>query len=189
MSMGSGAMGGSGETSEEEATLAVTKIASIVPMDEVLVNITVDELDILSLHKGDRALVTLDALPGRSFEGVVTGVNTGRSNSGGNSKYTAEVTMARGADMLAGMNASCLVTIETFRDVLSVPAAALYDEADGCVVCTSVGKDTGKPESPVPVEVGISDGERVEILSGLTEGQTVWYTIYDTPEYSVPAAV
>ena len=67
-------------------------------------------------------------------------------------------------------------------------AAALHDEADGCVVCTSVGKDTGKPESPVPVEVGISDGERVEILSGLTEGQTVWYTIYDTPEYSVPGA-
>ena len=96
--------------------------------------------------------------------------------------------MARGDDMLAGMNASCLVTIETFRDVLSVPAAALYDEADGCVVCTSVGKDTGKPESPVPVEVGISDGETVEILSGLTEGQTVWYTIYDTPEYSVPGA-
>lgn len=185
---GSAAAGGADGTAEQEATLAETKIASVVAMDEVQVTITVDELDILSLHKGDRALVTLDALPGRSFEGVVTGVNTGRSNSGGNSKYTAEVTMARGDDMLAGMNASCLVTIETFRDVLSVPAAALYDEADGCVVCTSVGKDTGKPESPVPVEVGISDGERVEILSGLTEGQTVWYTIYDTPEYSVPGA-
>ncbi|MDO4989134.1 MAG: efflux RND transporter periplasmic adaptor subunit [Eubacteriales bacterium] len=187
MSMGSGAMGGSGETSEEEATLAVTKIASIVPMDEVLVNITVDELDILSLHKGDRALVTLDALPGRSFEGVVTGVNTGRSNSGGNSKYTAEVTMARGDDMLAGMNASCLVTIETFRDVLSIPAAALHDDADGCVVYTAVNRDKGTLEAPVPVDFGISDGESVEILSGLSEGETVWYSVFDTPEYSVPS--
>jgi multidrug efflux pump subunit AcrA (membrane-fusion protein) len=73
--------------------------------------------------------------------------------------------------------------------VRSIPAAALYDRADGSVVYTALNKDTGKPESPVPVEVGVSDGERVEILSGLTEGQTVWYTVYDTPEYSVPAAV
>ena len=188
-SFGGGAAGGADGTQEQEATLAETKIASVVEMDEVQVAITVDELDILSLHKGDRALVTLDALPGRSFEGVVTAVSTGRSNSGGNSKYTAEVTLARSDDMLAGMNASCLVTVETFRDVLSIPAAALYDRADGSVVYTALNKDTGKPESPVPVEVGVSDGERVEILSGLTEGQTVWYTVYDTPEYSVPAAV
>ena len=186
---GGGAVSGAAEASGQEAALAETKIASVVPMDEVQVTITVDELDILSLHKGDKALITLDALPGRSFEGVVTAVSTGRSNSGGNSKYTAEVTLARSDDMLAGMNASCLVTVETFRDVLSIPAAALHDEADGCVVYTALSKDSGKPESPVPVEVGISDGEYVEILSGLTEGQTVWYTIYDTPEYSVPAAV
>ena len=183
---GGGAAGGADGTAEQEATLAETKIASIVAMDEAQVTITVDELDILSLHKGDKALVTLDALPGRSFEGVVTAVSTGRSNSGGNSKYTAEVTLARSDDMLAGMNASCLVTVETFRDVLSIPAAALYDTADGSVVYTALNKDTGKPESPAPVVVGVSDGERVEILSGLTEGQTVWYTIYDTPEYSVP---
>lgn len=186
---GGGAGNGEAEASGQEAALAETKIASVVLMDEAVVSITVDELDILSLHKGDSALVTLDALPGRSFEGVVTGVSTGRSNSGGNSKYTAEVTLARSADMLAGMNASCLVTVETFRDVLSIPAAALHDEADGCVVYTALSKDTGKPEAPVPVEVGLSDGERVEILSGLTEGQTIWYTVYDTPEYSVPAAV
>ena len=185
-SFGGGAAGGADGTAEQEATLAETKIASVVAMDEVQVTITVDELDILSLHKGDKALVTLDALPGRSFEGVVTAVSTGRSNSGGNSKYTAEVTLARSDDMLAGMNASCLVTVETFRDVLSIPAAALYDRADGSEVYTALSKDTGKPESPVPVEVGVSDGERVEILSGLAEGQTVWYTIYDTPEYSVP---
>ena len=185
-SFGGGAVSGAAEAPEQEATLAETKIASVVAMDEVQVTITVDELDILSLHEGDKALVTLDALPGRSFEGVVTAVSTGRSNSGGNSKYTAEVTLARSDDMLAGMNASCLVTVETFRDVLSIPAAALYDRADGCVVYTALNKDTGKPDSPVPVEVGVSDGDRVEILSGLTEGQTVWYTVYDTPEYSVP---
>lgn len=187
MSFGGSSVSGTVEE-EQEATLATTLIASVVPMDEVLVSISVDELDILSLHVGDKALVTIDALPGHSFEGVVTGVNTGRSNNGGNSKYTVEVTLKRSDDMLAGMNASCLVTVETFRGVLSIPADALCDGVDGCSVNTALSKENGKPDAPVKVETGISDGERVEILSGLSEGQTIWYTTFDTPEYSLPSA-
>ncbi|MCR5576279.1 MAG: efflux RND transporter periplasmic adaptor subunit [Oscillospiraceae bacterium] len=187
MGMGGSSTSGTAEE-EQEATLATTLIASVIPMDEVLVTITVDELDILSLHEGDKALVTVDALPGHSFDGVVTGVNTSRSNNGGNSKYTVEVTMARSDDMLAGMNASCLVTVETYPDVLSIPAAALCDLAGGLVVYTALGKDDGVLSAPVPVEIGISDGERVEIVSGLTEGETIWYSIFDTPEYSVPSS-
>ena len=183
---GSSAMSGAA-AEETEASLDTTTVASVVPMDEVMVSITVDELDILSLHAGDKALVTIDALPGHSFEGVVTGVNTGRSNNGGNSKYTVEVTLKRSDDMLVGMNASCLITIETFKDVLSIPAAALVDEVKGPVVYTALDKDGTTLSAPVPVELGISDGERVEILSGLTEGETVWYSTYDTPEYSVPS--
>ena len=41
---------------------------------------------------------------------------------------------------------------------------------------------------PVPVQLGFSDGETVEILSGLSEGDTVWYSTFDTPEYSVPGS-
>ena len=38
---------------------------------------------------------------------------------------------------------------------------------------------------PVPVVVGYSDGTTLEIQSGLSEGDTVWYKTFDTPEYSV----
>ena len=37
---------------------------------------------------------------------------------------------------------------------------------------------------PVPVETGLSDGAYVQILSGLTEGQPIWYRYYDTLEIS-----
>ena len=156
-----------------------------VVIDEVLVSISIDELDILTLHVGDAAKVTVDALPGHVFDGVVTGVNTGRSNSGGNSKYLAEVTLPMDEDMLIGMNASCLITIETLRDVLTVPAAAVSDEASGPVIYTGIGRDGQTLSEPVPARLGLSDGETVEIVSGLSEGDTVWYSTYDTPEYSV----
>ena len=192
---GMGGMSGMGRTGSasgsasaaggDEVSLSTQLIASVVPMDEALISISIDELDILSLRVGYTAQVTIDALPGRVYEGVVTGVNTGLSNSGGNSKYTAEVTIARTPEMLDGMNVSCLVTIETLRDVLTIPAAALCDEDGAQVVYTAVSRDRSELSAPVPVEVGLSDGETLEILSGLSEGDTVWYKLYDTPEYSL----
>lgn len=197
---GSGAKGGTGTgsaaaggavasgsaESAETLSLSTKAIGSVVPMDEALISVSIDELDILTLHVGDAAQVTIDALPGRAFDGVVTAVNTGRSNSGGNSKYIAEVTVARTADMFDGMNTSCLVTIETFRDVLTIPAAALCDEGGTRLVYTALSRDKSELSNPVPIEPGFSDGETLEILSGLSEGDTVWYKTFDTPEYSVP---
>ena len=192
---GSGTKGGAGSgnaaasgsaVSAETVSLSTRVIASVVPMDEALISVSIDELDILSLHVGDAAQVTVDALPGRTFDGVVTAVNTGRSNSGGNSKYIAEVTVPRTADMFDGMNASCLVTIETFRDVLSIPAAALCDEGGARLVYTALSRDKSELSDPVPIEPGFSDGETLEVLSGLSEGDTVWFKTFDTPEYSVP---
>ncbi len=189
----SGKTSGTTSASSETASAAVisvgtTQIASVVPMDEVLVQITVDELDILTLHPGDTALVTIDALPGHAYEGTVTGVNTGSTNTGGNSKYIAELTLPRSDDMLAGMNASCLITVETLKDVLTVPAEALMDESDGSYIYTAVSRDGQTLTDPVRVVPGFSDGETVEILSGLSDGDTVWYSVYDTPEFSVSGA-
>jgi hypothetical protein len=88
--------------------------------------------------------------------------------------------------MFDGMNTSCLVTIETFRDVLTIPAAALCDEGGTRLVYTALSRDKSELSNPVPIEPGFSDGETLEILSCLSEGDTVWYKTFDTPEYSVP---
>ena len=45
----------------------------------------------------------------------------------------------------------------------------------------------GKPSNPVEVKTGLTDGENVEILSGLTEGQKFWYTYYDIVELNTSA--
>jgi hypothetical protein len=49
------------------------------------------------------------------------------------------------------------------------------------VVYTALDKH-GDPSNPVEVKTGLSDGENVEILSGLEEGQTFYYSYYDTVE-------
>ena len=170
---------GGGPSTDETWSLSMKTIASIVPTDSMIISITVDELDILSISRGDKAVVTIDALPGRSFEGTVTGVNTGSSNSGGNSKYLAEITIPREEDFLAGMNASGLITLQTYSDIVVVPSAALSELNGRTVIYTDCDKDTMTLLAPVEVETGVSDGDIVQIVSGLEAGDLCWYTWHE----------
>ena len=145
-------------------------------------SITVDELDILSVRPGQEAQVTLDALPGQEFSGRITKVNTIASNEGGNSKYSAVVELKRNGNMLGGMNASANITVEERSNVLLIPSEALTEEHTKAIVYTAYDAETETLFDPVPVETGLSDGNQVQILSGLQEGDIVWYSYYDTLE-------
>ncbi len=156
-----------------------TKIMSVTPQDTMTVDITVDELDILSIKKGQDVQITLDALAGQSFDGIITDIGVSGSNSGGNTKYTAEVTIDRAPNMIAGMNATALITLETDENLLTVPSEALVSEGTRTYVYTSYDSKTGALGNPVDVTTGASDGILTEITSGLKAGDTVWYSYYD----------
>lgn len=83
---------------------------------------------------GQTAVITVNALNGESFEGVVTQIGADGTSDGGNSKFTVELTLVRSGDMLNGMNATAVFTLDTAQSVLSVPAAALNE--DGSETCT-----------------------------------------------------
>ena len=178
--MSMGGASGTTSTGDELYSLTGTTIMSITPQEKMTITITIDELDILSVAKGDEATVTIDALTGRSFTGTVTAINTSGSNSGGNSKYTAEVTIEKDEDMLAGMNATATITVDTYENVTLIPVAALCEEGNRTVVYLSADSKSGELSNPVVVTTGVSDGESVEIKSGLTEGQSFSYEYYDT---------
>lgn len=173
----------SGAQTEEEDDglydLEEQTILSITPDDSMTVRISVDELDVLQYELGMSADVTVDALPDRSFTAHVTEIGATGENSGGNSKYNVELRLDRAPDMLDGMNASVVVHRGS-RSALLIPSAAVHDRGSRSYVYTALDNKTGKPTGEAQVETGISDGENVEIVSGLSEGQTVFY------EYFVP---
>ena len=152
-------------------------ILSITPDDSMTIRISVDELDILQYELGMNADVTVDAMPDRSFTAHVTEIGAMGENSGGNSKYSVELRLDRAPDMLDGMNASVVVHRGS-RSTLLIPSAAVCDRGSRSYVYTALDNKTGKPTNEVQVETGISDGENVEIVSGLSEGQTVYYEYY-----------
>ncbi len=175
----SGMTGSTTQASYEYYPTKKTTIMSVTPQDTMTVDITVDELDILSIKKGQSVQITLDALAGQAFDGEITDIGVSGSNSGGNTKYTAEVTIDRAANMIAGMNATALITLETDENLVTVPCEALVNEGTRTYVYTSYDSKTNTLGDPVDVETGVSDGARAEIKSGLAVGDTVWYAYYD----------
>jgi len=86
--------------------------------------------------------------------------------------------MEREEDMIAGMNASAVITLEEHTNVLSIPVAALVDEGGKTYVYRSNSEEEGLG-SKTEVTTGISDGENVEILSGIADGDEIWYEYYE----------
>lgn len=175
-----GGYGGTGSSQTQLYSLDGDVLLTVTPLDTMTVTIAVDEKDIASVKTGMTAQLTMNALPDETFEGQVTRVAQTGSGNGGSSKFDVEITLSRESDMLPGMSTTAQLTLYEKMDVLTLPVAALQDEGGKTLVYTGKDKKTGEPANPVEVTTGLSDGENVEILSGIDSGTTVYYSYYDT---------
>lgn len=142
--------------------------------ENMCLSVSVDELDINSVEKGQTAVVTFDAIENKEFQGEVTKIGSTASVNGGVAKYTVEITIPKDDEMKQGMNASATITTEERKDVLTLPMNALQEKGDKTFVYTeqdSEGNLTGETE----IQTGLTDGSTVEITDGLKEGDTVYY--------------
>ena len=179
-------MGGYGSSSNQTQLYDLNGdvLMTVTPQDTMTLTVAVDETDISSVKTGMSAEITVNALPEEVFEGEITKVAKAGSGNGGSSKFDVEITLPRQSEMLSGMSASAVISLYEKMNVLTLPAAALTEDGAKTIVYTALDKKTGELTSPVEVTTGLSDGEVVEILSGLGSGDTVYYAYYDTLEES-----
>ncbi len=173
-------------TSENTVDSLVDTVSGFVIAkgDKMLVTMNVDELDILSMKKGLSAEVTLDAIENSVFTGEITSVSGNASGSGGVAQYPVEIVLDKTEDMLSGMNASVEVIVEQAENVLVVPLLAVSDEGGKSYVYAGYDESGEKLTDKVEVTLGRSDEINVEILSGLSEGDSVYYQIMGSDEDS-----
>ena len=150
----------------------LTEVATISPDVSMSVTITVDENDILALKIGQQADVTIRSVSEDPFHGKVTEID----KSGTSESYTAVITLDKADGMLPGMSASVDVRIEGVDDALIIPVDALHQTSTGAYVYTSYNEETQEYGGRVDVVTGLSNTKYVEIKSGLSAGDTVYYT-------------
>ena len=155
---------------------AETLIATMSPDKSMSVTINVDESDIMSLELGQSAQISIDSVGDEIFSGDLTEINRTATSSSGVTRYTAVVTLDKTESMLAGMTASVVIRISGVDDAIIIPIEALHQTSSTSYVYTGYDEDMGEFGVMVEVVTGISNSSYVEIISGLNEGDTVWYT-------------
>lgn len=148
-------------------------IATLSADEKMSVTIDVDEADILALELGQEVDVTISSVSEDAFAGTLTQINRTSASSG---VYSAVVELEKTEEMLSGMTASVSVRIEGVDDAIIIPVEALNKTRDGAYVYTSYDEQTQEYGGRVDVVTGLESSSYVEIKSGLSVGDTVYYT-------------
>lgn len=174
-SSSNGTSSGSSSVSSTEYNSYETVAFTIARQDNAKIIVNVDELDILSVQKDQSAAITLDALENEQYAGTVTKISNTASAGSGSTKYEVEITVPMDENMRIGMSASAAIQVSSAEDTLILPMTALQQRGDETFVYTQKDDD-GNLSGETAVETGLSDGQNVEIVSGLNEGDEVYYT-------------
>ena len=111
-----------------------------------------------------------------AFDGTVTEISRSAStSSSGVTKYSAVVSVDKTDKMLSGMSASVYVTIQGKENALIIPVDALHQTSSTSYVYTSYDYENHEYGGRKEVTTGLSNSSYVEISSGLSEGDTVYY--------------
>ena len=163
------------DTAAVTTTEGGTAVLSLYPDVTMSITIGIDETDILALEEGQEAEITVSSVGEDLYPGIVSEISKVADTSTGVTQYSAEVTLDKAPGMLAGMTADVDVKIEGTENALIIPVDALHQTRAGSYVFTTYDAETKQYGGRVDVTVGMQNDSYVEILSGLREGDTVWY--------------
>ena len=152
-------------------TTASQTIATVVSKNnEIQAAVNLTEIDIPKVKTNQKATMTLDAHPDKTFTGKVASINTSGSVSSGVTNYPVTITFDSGMDgIYRNMAVSATIITDVADNVLTVPSAAVQTTDGESSVKVLVN---GQPVLVV-VETGKSNDTTIEIKSGLGEGQTI----------------
>lgn len=178
---------------------AGTEILRIADLQEMEVNVSVNENEVVKLEIGDTANIEVDAYPDRKFKGIVTEIANSANVSGvsvdqvSNFDVTISILLSSYKNMIPkdkpnyspfkpGMSATVDIITERAKNALSVPVQSVTTrevEDDS----TQIEESNSMTEYVFIVEegqvklrkvkTGIQDNEYIQILSGLKEKEIV----------------
>jgi len=139
-------------------------IATVANTNKMRLTVYVGNREIEKLKVGSQARVFID-----SNEPILAAiVETSKSADPGTRLFRVELEMANAqGNLKPGMYAKAIIVIDKLTNVLTVDNRAIYSE-EGISKAYIVQNDTAYARS---IEIGPTDGERTQVLSGLSEGQ------------------
>lgn len=131
----------------------------------------IDEVDAPAVRAGQKALITLDAFPGRKFPGFVRRVAPyvlDVEKQARTVEVEAEIENPQASNLLPGYSADVEVILDTRENVLRIPTQALIEGKSVFVLDQAAGMIRRRE-----VTTGVANWEYTEVTKGLAEGDLV----------------
>jgi len=153
-----------------QATLLLT----LGDMNEVFFEGRVDETDIGKVFEGQKAQVRVDAFRDDPLPGNVIRIAPLGEEEDNVIGFEVRVSINDKARILrAQMSANAEIIVEEKREVLIIPEKAIIYDKDRKTFAELFDPEAEGQKRRTPIEIGISNGTRTQVTSGLREGDRV----------------
>jgi HlyD family secretion protein len=161
-------------------------VIAVIIGKEQMAEITLNEVDVAKVKVGQKATLTFDALPDLTITGKVAEVDSLGTVSQGVVSYAAKIVFDFNDDRIKpSMSVSADIIVDSKTNVLLVPNSAVKSQNSGSYVEVPNGENSQQLSSltaavalfelpkTILIEIGLSNDEFTEIVSGISEGQLV----------------
>lgn len=158
-------------TFDGKALLVVADLTTLV------VEVDLNQIDVAKVRLGQTATLTLDALPGKTYDAKITKIAPAAMRVQGREvdvfPVKAELTVVDGL-IKPGMTADVRIRLEEKVGVLSLPIDAVVEEKGKASVWRVIdGADKGQTTEKLSIALGARNDRMVEVVSGVEEGNRI----------------
>jgi len=153
---------------------SATLVMTIGDTSEVYVKGKVDESDIGKVYLGQPARIKVESFKDKTFYGKVTKIAPMGVEKDNVTTFEVRVSINNpGGELKAEMTANAEIILDEHKNVLQIPEGAIMYDKDKKASVEIPDPKAKDGKRKIPVQIGISNGAKTELLSGLKEGDQV----------------
>jgi HlyD family secretion protein len=151
-----------------------TLVMTLGDTSEVYVKGKVDESDIGKVYLGQPARIKVESFKDKTFYGKVTKISPMGVEKDNVTTFEVRVSINNpGGELKAEMTANAEIILEEHKNVLQIPEGAILYDKDKKASVEIPDPKAKDGKKKLAVNIGISNGAKTELLSGLKEGDQV----------------
>jgi HlyD family secretion protein len=153
---------------------SATLVMTLGDTSSVYVKGKVDESDIGKVYLGQPARIKVESFKDKTFNGVVTKISPMGVEKDNVTTFEVRVSINNpGGELKAEMTANAEIILEEHKNVLQIPEGAIIYDKDKKASVEIPDPSAKDGKKKIAVNIGISNGAKTELLSGLKEGDQV----------------
>jgi HlyD family secretion protein len=153
---------------------SATLVMTLGDTSEVYVKGKVDESDIGKVYLGQPARIKVESFKDKTFNGKVTKISPMGVEKDNVTTFEVRVSINNpGGELKAEMTANAEIILDEHKNVLQIPEGALIYDKDKNASVEIPDPKAKDGKKKIPVKIGISNGAKTELISGLKQDDQV----------------